>query len=51
MVISYFSGKTLPLPSLAPAKTDFQAKLRHALCAIPYGELAKALHTAPRALE
>jgi len=53
---AYFSGKTLPLPTLAPAKTDFQAKLRHGLCAIPYGEvrtygeLAKALNTAPRAL-
>jgi len=53
---AYFAGKTLSLPMLAPAKTDFQSKLRHGLCAIPYGEvrtygeLAKALNTAPRAL-
>jgi methylated-DNA-[protein]-cysteine S-methyltransferase len=55
-LFAYFSGETLPLPTLAPAKTDFQAKLRHGLCAIPYGEvktygeLAKTLNTAPRAL-
>ncbi len=53
---AYFSGKMLPLPNLVPAKTNFQAKLRHGLCAIPYGEvktygeLAKLLNTAPRAL-
>ncbi|PCI44703.1 MAG: cysteine methyltransferase [Proteobacteria bacterium] len=53
---AYFSGKTLSLPTLAPAKTSFQTKLRHGLCAIPhgevktYGELAKMLNTAPRAL-
>ncbi len=53
---AYFSRKTLPLPALAPAQTDFQATLRHGLCAIPYGEvktygeLAKTLNTAPRAL-
>jgi len=53
---AYFAGKTLPLPALAPAKTDFQARLRDGLSAIPYGEvktygeLAKILNTAPRAL-
>jgi len=53
---AYFAGETLPLPALTSAKTDFQAKLRHGLCAIPYGEvktygeLAKILNTAPRAL-
>jgi len=52
----YFLGKTLPRPALAKAKTDFQGKLRHGLCAIPsgkvksYGELSKTLNTAPRAL-
>jgi len=53
---AYFSGKLLPIPALAPAKTVFQSKLRHSLWAIPYGqvktygELAKILNTAPRAL-
>ena len=53
---AYFSGTTQVLPALAPAKTNFQRKLRHGLCAIPYGkmktygELAKTLSTAPRAL-
>ena len=53
---AYFSGKSLPLPALAAAKTNFQKKLRYALCAISYGEmktygeLAKTLNTAPRAL-
>ena len=55
-LFAYFSGKKLPLPALAPSKTDFQVKLRHGLLAIPsgkvktYGELAKVLNTAPRAL-
>jgi methylated-DNA-[protein]-cysteine S-methyltransferase len=41
---------------LAPAATPFQDKLRHAMCAIPYGEtrsyadLARDLASAPRAV-
>lgn len=53
---AYFAGCMLPLPPIAPPKTPFQARLREALLAIPfgetrsYGDLAKMLHTAPRAL-
>ncbi|MDQ6955371.1 MAG: methylated-DNA--[protein]-cysteine S-methyltransferase [Mariprofundaceae bacterium] len=53
---AYFCGKVLPLPPLCAATTPFQAKMRVGLCAIPhgevrtYGELAKILNTAPRAL-
>jgi len=41
---------------LAPAATPFQARLRHAMCAIPFGEtrsyaeLARDLASAPRAV-
>jgi len=53
---SYFEGHALPLPPIAPPKTPFQGRLRKALLEIPfgetrtYGELARTLHTAPRAL-
>jgi len=53
---AYFRGSHLDLPKIAPPKTVFQAKLRHALLEIPfgetrtYGELAKLLKTSPRAL-
>ena len=52
----YFDGKPSPLPVIAEASTSFQEKLRHALLAIPagevrtYGELAEQLHTSPRGL-
>jgi len=54
---SYFSGsEDAVLPLMAAARTPFQHKLRHALLEIPmghtltYGELAKALHSGPRAV-
>jgi len=53
---AYFLGEVRALPALAPGKTNFQDRLRHALSGIPYGEvkcygeLAKTLNTAPRAL-
>ncbi|HKI61725.1 MAG TPA: methylated-DNA--[protein]-cysteine S-methyltransferase [Mariprofundaceae bacterium] len=53
---AYFNGRILSLPLLAKARTAFQANLRQSLLAIPfgetrtYGELARQLHTAPRAL-
>lgn len=53
---AYFSGCTLPLPRLAEPASAFQQRLRHALCSIAfgevvtYGELARQLGTAPRAL-
>lgn len=52
----YFSRRILPLPPLATAKSAFQSKLRNQLIRLPfaqrqtYGELAKLLDTAPRAL-
>jgi methylated-DNA-[protein]-cysteine S-methyltransferase len=53
---AYFMGKHLPLPAIAPAKSEFQARLRNALRNIPcgelrtYGELAKILNSSPRAV-
>jgi len=54
---SYFSGnEDAALPLMAAARTPFQHRLRHALLEIPrghtrtYGELAKALHSGPRAV-
>ena len=54
---AYFSGDELPvLPFLAKARTPFQHRLRHALLAIPmgevrtYGEIARALSSGPRAV-
>jgi methylated-DNA-[protein]-cysteine S-methyltransferase len=52
----YFRGKHLNLPPIAPANTPFQKRLRKALLEIPfgetctYGELAKDLNSAPRAV-
>ena len=52
----YFSGEACPLPPMAEARTTFQGLMRAALLEIPrgqtrtYGELAKLLHTAPRAM-
>jgi len=53
---AYFSEKSWPLPALAKPHSHFQMRLREALFAIPrgetrtYGELARELGTAPRAL-
>ncbi len=53
---AWFAGEILPLPPLVAPATDFQARLRRALLGIPfgetrsYGELARTLGTAPRAL-
>ena len=53
---AYFRGKNPPLPPIVPAKTPFQEKMRQGLLAIPsgevhtYGELAKRLNSAPRAV-
>jgi methylated-DNA-[protein]-cysteine S-methyltransferase len=53
---AYFTGHVLPLPALAPPHTPFQAHLRQALLAIPrgetrtYGDLARMLHSSPRAV-
>lgn len=53
---AYFRGHHLSLPVIAPAKTEFQAHLRECLQKIPfgeirtYGELAKQLNSAPRAV-
>jgi len=54
---NYFSGhEHMALPRMAIARTPFQHRLRHALLEIPegrtltYGALAKALHSAPRAV-
>ena len=53
---AYFRGKHLTPPDISPAKSEFQASLRHALLAIPfgevrtYGELAKDLNSSPRAV-
>lgn len=53
---AYFMGKQLALPPIAPPNTLFQQRLRKALLEIPfgetrtYGELAKVLKSAPRAV-
>jgi len=53
---AYFAGKALPLPPLAAARTPFQTRMRQCLLSIPmgetlsYGEVAKQLGTAPRAM-
>ncbi|MDQ6997259.1 MAG: methylated-DNA--[protein]-cysteine S-methyltransferase [Mariprofundus sp.] len=52
----YFNGDMQALPPLAPAATVFQQRMRLELLKIPvgemrtYGEVAKALHTSPRAM-
>ncbi len=52
----YFNGVVQSLPPLAPAATRFQQRMRAALVKIPagevrtYGEMAKVLHTSPRAM-
>lgn len=54
---AYFDGtlRAFDLP-LAPAASPFQDRLRHAMCAIPFGEtrsyadLARTLGSAPRAV-
>jgi methylated-DNA-[protein]-cysteine S-methyltransferase len=52
----YFQENAITLPPLAMPKTPFQAKMRAGLLDIPfgevrtYGELAKKLATAPRAM-
>ena len=53
---AYFSGQILSLPPLAAARTPFQSRMRQCLLNIPmgetlsYGEAAKVLGTAPRAM-
>ena len=53
---AYFQGKAIPLPPMMEAKTPFQARMRAALWEIPcgevirYGDLAKMLHSSPRAV-
>jgi len=53
---AYFRGNHLNLPPIAPPTTPFQQRLRKALLEIPfgetrtYGELAKDLNSAPRAV-
>ncbi|MDX8401886.1 MAG: methylated-DNA--[protein]-cysteine S-methyltransferase [Mariprofundaceae bacterium] len=53
---SYFRHCTPTEPPVAPPATDFQARLRAALLAIPpgntrtYGELARRLGSSPRAV-
>ena len=53
---TYFEKEPGTLPALADAATDFQAKMRQGLLNIPagevrtYGEIAKELHTSPRAM-
>ncbi|OIO69456.1 MAG: cysteine methyltransferase [Zetaproteobacteria bacterium CG12_big_fil_rev_8_21_14_0_65_55_1124] len=53
---AYFSGEVLALPPLAAARSPFQASMRQCLLNIPrgetlsYGEAAKQLGTAPRAM-
>jgi len=53
---AYFSGAPLPLPPIAIPRSSFQASMREALLAIPfgetrtYGEIAASLCTAPRAM-
>lgn len=53
---SYFAGDIRSLPPLSEARTPFQARMRRCLMQIPagevlsYGEAAKRLGTAPRAM-
>jgi len=53
---SYFAGQPHPLPMLATPRSEFQHRLRQALWQIPpgstrsYGQLARDLHSAPRAV-
>jgi len=53
---AYFAGETHPLPPLAEGRSPFQARMRQCLLDIPagetstYGEVAKQLGTAPRAM-
>lgn len=53
---AYFAGEPATLPPLAEARSPFQARMRHGLLHIPpgetrtYGELARSLHTSPRAM-
>lgn len=54
---AYFDRRPLPaMPPLAPARTAFQRRVREALQSIPsgetlsYGELARLMGTAPRAI-
>ena len=53
---AYFARKILSLPPLAAARTPFQTNMRQCLLSIPsgatlsYGEAAKLLDTAPRAM-
>ena len=53
---AYFNGAEETLPPLGAPRTPFQAKLRKALLTIPrgktitYGELARRLHSGPRAV-
>jgi len=53
---AFFAATTLPLPPLIEPATPFQARMRAELLTIPagevrtYGELAKKLGTAPRAM-
>ena len=52
----YFAGQNLPLPELDAPRSEFQARLRKALLAIPrgrvitYAELARQLASSPRAV-
>jgi len=52
----WFAGRSLPLPPRIDPATPFQAKLRNALSAIPFGErytygaLAADLNSSPRAV-
>ena len=52
----WFDGHAAPLPPLIPPATQFQAKMRPALLAIPagetstYGEIARQLGTSARAM-
>ena len=52
----YFAGQAASLPPLAKPRSAFQKKMRQGLLDIPrgetrtYGELAKSLGTAPRAM-
>ncbi len=53
---AYFQGEHVPLPPLAEPFSPFQARMRRALLGIPrgqvctYGDMARLLHTSPRAM-
>jgi len=53
---AYFSRQNLPLPPLAEPASEFQMMMRQGLLKVPagevrtYGEIAKVLHTSPRAM-